>query len=255
MFASVAVHAAIAAALAGVAIGRDSAAADLDRPVTLGTDNEVPESIAWIAFTDPSAHDAPEMETLQPDLSLAQAAAAGASGSTAPSEASAADSGGQQTPTAGEQFAEAPRSPSPGREAASKSENAPASAPAAPSEQPPDAGTPADKESDATDTDEMLEWRPGQPLARKGLDVKHISPDFGVVTSLARPIPSVVVVHVAFNRKGWAVDSWIDPASKTGEPSIDGPVERAIASWTASGDEVNRLSKGETLVETVRMLF
>lgn len=234
--------------------------------VTLGAKTDTPVSLAWIAFHEPSPHQATLSETLQPDLTRARPVPAPepVPHPVPPSQQDAANRA-DPSPTN-----RSPDDPTPGplprptesegqasdqAQADERQAQRPSPTTPEPAEPDPNATTPADRDSDATSDTKPLEYRPGQPLAREGLEIKHIRPDFGTVTRLARGIPKRVLVHISFNKEGWAVRSWIDPKSKTHNRAIDGPIERAIASWTASGEEIDALEGKETVTETVTLIF
>jgi len=101
----------------------------------------------------------------------------------------------------------------------------------------------SDAEAQAFAKEPSIEFRPGQPLAGKGVRVRTVLPQFAITTQLTR-VPRNPTVVIKFNREGKVVGAWFE-GEGTGSPDIDEPLMDAIHRWTATGREFARLSAAD----------
>ncbi len=105
----------------------------------------------------------------------------------------------------------------------------------------PDAqpGQKAEEESAAASVTESLVYKPGQPLAGKGLKVNTVSPRWGVTTMLTSS-PKNTVIRITFGRNGKVLKAvFVD--SGTGFEDVDGPLLDAVYRWTAKGEVLEKI--------------
>jgi hypothetical protein len=121
----------------------------------------------------------------------------------------------------------------------------PATKPATPKSNSPDAqpGQKADDESAASSVTESLVYRPGHPLAGKGLQVRTVNPRWGVTTMLTSS-PRNTVVRIRFGRSGKVLKAaFLDGG--TGYIDIDGPLLDAVYRWIAQGEVLKKIPTGD----------
>src|SRR5262249_20369918 len=100
-----------------------------------------------------------------------------------------------------DQPAPAPMLPQPQAAPGAAPKDAPGATANSPDAQP---GTKAEEESAAASVVESLTYRPGQPLAGKGLQVRTVNPRWGVTTMLTSS-PKNTVIRITFGRSGRVV--------------------------------------------------
>lgn len=100
-------------------------------------------------------------------------------------------------------------------------------------------GEASDTESDASSTAGAIDYRPGKPLAGKGLKIRTVRPNWTTTTRLTA-LPRNPMVRVVFARDGRVLEAeFVGPG--TGYADVDAPLLHAIRRWTASGKELERL--------------
>ena len=105
-----------------------------------------------------------------------------------------------------------------------------------------DTGTPADRESMATDPNKPLEYRPGQPLAREGLEIKTVRPRWTTTTQLTHGVPATnPQIRIRFGRDGKVLRASFVAGTQTRSAAIDEPILNAVYEWTAKGREVDAI--------------
>lgn len=104
-------------------------------------------------------------------------------------------------------------------------------------------GIRSDKESPASALKRALKYRPGRPVAVKGLELTTVEPRWPVSVRLtSNPRNPVLVIH--FDRKGvvtradFLKDEKKGMVYNTGEPAVDEPLRTAIFQWRAKGEEL-----------------
>ena len=114
-------------------------------------------------------------------------------------------------------------------------------------------GSISDAESVAASAQESLTFKPGTPLAGKGVRVATSVPKFSISTRVAlRPKSPVVVVQ--FARDGSVKRAFFAPGQDSGVPQIDGPILDAVYRWSASGKALQELPIDDPLaVATFRV--
>ncbi|MCA9299716.1 MAG: energy transducer TonB, partial [Phycisphaerales bacterium] len=111
-------------------------------------------------------------------------------------------------------------------------------------------GQVSDKESQATSTTPPLDYRPGQPLAREGLEIATRRPKFSRLTKLTARARDPVV-EFWFQKDGTVKKAAL--VVKSGDERVDEDVLNAAYNWTASGAALADL-KGDAHV-SVRVRF
>lgn len=104
----------------------------------------------------------------------------------------------------------------------------------------------SERESPAAALKRAVRFRPGQPAAVEGLDVRTVEPSFPTTLRFtSNPRNPVVVVN--FNRRGRVVSATFltDDRTKriydTGDPLIDNYLMTSLYLWTAKGKELDAL--------------
>ncbi|HYE63513.1 MAG TPA: hypothetical protein VD997_16100 [Phycisphaerales bacterium] len=115
----------------------------------------------------------------------------------------------------------------------------PADAPSAKASAPQaEPGLRADEESPAASVVGSLVFKPGEPLAGKGLRVWTVTPKYAVTTRyLARPKNAVVLI--TFGRDGKVRKAVFK--ERTGYEDVDKPLLEAVYRWTARGEALSSL--------------
>ncbi len=109
---------------------------------------------------------------------------------------------------------------------------------ASPSSEPAEPGLPSDKESQAFALEKPIKWRPGQPAAAEGLEIKTVRPRWSTFIQLTAA-PRNPRVIIKFRRDG-AVHS-VDLIRSSGSRPVDGPLIDALYNWIAEGEPLNQL--------------
>jgi hypothetical protein len=105
-------------------------------------------------------------------------------------------------------------------------------------------GQRADSESEAFSSVGSLEFRPGTPLAGKGLRIRTVLPRFSITTRLmASPRNPVIVVR--FSRAGKVLSATFENDQGTGYEDVDVPLLAAVHRWTATGDQLTQIPAGD----------
>ncbi len=218
-------------------------------------------TVSWIGFSDPTRHTAPEAETDQaqvsPDAGQAVRAVAQAA------QQAAEEVRERVTPVLerGSVLAEALRDQAivaarrlEAEQAAQRAAEARTAREAAEGDRE---ALPDERDAAATSTAPDLTYRAGRPLARQGLQITTVRPEFDAATSVldlraARRDP---VVAIAFARDG-RVRSVTFLDGGTGLRSVDEPIKTAVYRWTAKGSDLEQIPEGDPdATLTVRIRF
>lgn len=113
-------------------------------------------------------------------------------------------------------------------------------------------GNEADRESLATAIREALVYRPGRPLAAKGVELKTVRPRFGSYTKLSSD-PEDAVIRMRFDRTGKLKSHEI--LQSTGYRDVDRNLLDALYQWKAEGPAIEGLDSSELLSLDIRILF
>lgn len=97
-----------------------------------------------------------------------------------------------------------------------------------------------DAESAPSSLDDMLEYKPGRPLAGKGIRVRPVAARFSHTTQLTA-LPKNPRLIIKFNRAGRVVSVEFENKEGTGYPDVDAPLRDSIFRWTASGKALQEL--------------
>ncbi len=97
-----------------------------------------------------------------------------------------------------------------------------------------------DAESAPSSLDNTLEYKPGRPLAGKGIRVRPVAARFAHTTQLTA-LPKNPRLIVKFNRAGRVVSVEFENKEGTGYPDVDAPLRDSIFRWTASGKALQEL--------------
>ncbi|MEL7485420.1 MAG: hypothetical protein AAFN41_13840, partial [Planctomycetota bacterium] len=230
-------------------------------------------TVSWIGFEDPTPHTAPEAESDQaqvsPDAGQASAEAVQAAQQQIVEAAEEAVRGAAEAVRErvapvlerGTVLAEALRDQA--IVAARRQAAREAAARAAEARQAREAAEGSrealldERDAAATSTATDLVYRPGQPLAREGLQIATVRPTFDAATRVLelRAARRQPVVLISFAKDGTVADvTFIDGG--TGIRSIDEPIKTAVYRWTARGSDLDELPDGDTdATVTVRIRF
>ena len=102
----------------------------------------------------------------------------------------------------------------------------------------------ADKTSDATSREEVIDWAPGRPLAAQGLDIKTDRPKWSTTIRIWA-VPRNPVVTIEFRKNGTVAKAAFLKDRDTGYRDVDGPLLDSIYRWTATGEALNKLPAGD----------
>ncbi len=102
-----------------------------------------------------------------------------------------------------------------------------------------DRGKKAEEESPAAAIVGSLVYKPGEPLAGKGLRVFTVRPRYGYAT-LATASPRNTVVLVTFGRDGRVLRAAFKDKG-TGYEEVDKPLIEAVYRWTARGEALGKI--------------
>lgn len=229
--------------------------------IPLGVEKGSRVSVDWIGFASPTEHSAVRAESNQAAFSRAHGNDGGASASKEPKKPQPPQQESRSDPVQKVLSKEQALSPVPNeserqsptqqsaQESTPQEKARPAQRPGAPGQTAdPDAkqlkGALSDKESSATSRDKTLEFQPGQPLARKGLEIKTVLPEFSVLTRITSgKIRKDPIVTLRFGRSGHVIRVTFKEGTLTGNPAIDEPIRNAVTSWTAKGKEIDAIPK------------
>ncbi|RMH12228.1 MAG: hypothetical protein D6695_07230, partial [Planctomycetota bacterium] len=114
------------------------------------------------------------------------------------------------------------------------------------------------RESDASSLEKPLEYKPGKPLAGKGIEITTVRPDFGTtVRMLANPDNPLIIIE--FKPDGSVARARFARSGgrtlNTGNSFVDGAILDAVYRWKARGEALEQLEPGQTLRYTVRLLL
>jgi len=104
-------------------------------------------------------------------------------------------------------------------------------------------GEKSDEESVATAIRNAMEYRPGRPVAREGLQVKTVLPRWSATTRVVAR-PENAIVRIEFSRSGRVIMAEFvkhDGKVGTGYKDVDGPLLDAVYRWTAKGKDLEAL--------------
>ena len=121
-------------------------------------------------------------------------------------------------------------------------------------EDAPFEGNPSDRDSEATSVIKISpeQWKSGKPLAAQGIVLRPRRPSF-TANQLVTNAPSDLVAQLHINNRGKPQDVVI--LFSTGSPSIDRSLESSLYRWRASGDQIDAIDDGETLIITIHITF
>lgn len=95
-------------------------------------------------------------------------------------------------------------------------------------------GPRSDAESVAASRTVSMTFKPGQPLAGKGLRVRPAPLRLSNLTRMTAS-PRNPIILIKFNRRGIVTDVDFENNQGTGFPDVDGPLRDSIFRWTATG--------------------
>ncbi len=101
-------------------------------------------------------------------------------------------------------------------------------------------GEKTDAESAPSSIDNTFEYKPGRPLAGKGIRVRPVAARFSHTTQLTA-LPKNPRLIIKFNRVGRVVSVEFENKEGTGYPDVDAPLRDSIFRWTASGKALQDL--------------
>lgn len=235
------------------------------QPIRVGIDRSLARTLTWLGFEHPSPHEAPLASVEQAlfemgDTNQTPGGKAGAmgEGDQAPSlassmpepsrplvpisEARAPEHARIPVPDLAAQPALAVAIPGPHAQAIAKGPKSRAHE--SPSEGNLSASA-SDRQSPASSLTRPLQVRPGRPVAMQGLTIRtRVPPEFSIPTSLLaggrRP-----VYAVSFGADGTV--KMVRIARSSGDPNVDEPGRNALYAWTAEGEALEHLPRGEAL--------
>jgi hypothetical protein len=108
----------------------------------------------------------------------------------------------------------------------------------------PDPGKKADEESAAAAIVGSLVYKPGEPLAGKGLRVSTVRPKYAFST-MAVANPRDVIINVTFGKDGRVIRAVFKDGRGTGFEDVDKPLVEAVYRWTAKGEALNKIPAGK----------
>lgn len=112
-----------------------------------------------------------------------------------------------------------------------------------------------DRQADATSTSDVLQWRPGRPIAAEGLRITTRRPVWSDATR-ASAAPRNPVVELAFGHDGRIVRHGVRfVGGGTGYDDVDRPLIDAIYLWRASGQRIDALDRGRTVTLRLRVML
>ncbi|MEO1582962.1 MAG: hypothetical protein AAFR96_00115 [Planctomycetota bacterium] len=269
---SAAIHAAALAALLSYPDAELNAGASV-RQVT-NTDTATPGieasdavTVSWIGFSDPTPHAAPEAEADQAQVSPD-------AGVPSPVIADAAEQAVRAVERVEEQIrdlaergavlAEALRDTSivarrraEAIEAAQRVAEARERREQQQASRDDEPALPDEREAAAASATGDLVYRPGRPLAREGLEILTVLPNFDGATTVIelRSVRRELAVAISFAKDGSAREvTFVDGGS--GFASVDGPIKNAAFRWRARGTDLDRLPADDPdAVVVVRIRF
>ncbi len=98
-------------------------------------------------------------------------------------------------------------------------------------------GSPSDAESQAAAVVPNVSFRPGTPLAAKGVRIITRAPRFSITARVASS-PRNPTLELTFNREGKVVSGKFVEGQASGYDDIDGPILDAAMRWTATGKKL-----------------
>lgn len=106
----------------------------------------------------------------------------------------------------------------------------------------PDAqpGRKSDEESPAASIAGSLVYKPGEPLAGKGLRVLTVRPQYGI-TTLMTAAPKNATAVITFGRDGRVIRAAFKDGKGTGYEDVDKPLLEAVYRWKAQGEALARV--------------
>ncbi len=116
-----------------------------------------------------------------------------------------------------------------------------AAAPASPSSPSTgDAGQGDERESDSFTASETLDYRPGRPLAARGLKIITVRPAYSLATLAVRS-PRVALVRMVFGRDGKVLRAGFVDGRDAGHRDFNEPLLDAVHRWRAEGPQLLKL--------------
>jgi hypothetical protein len=101
-------------------------------------------------------------------------------------------------------------------------------------------GPRSDAESVAASRTVSMTFKPGQPLAGKGLRVRPAPLRLSHMTRMTAS-PRNPIILIKFNRRGIVTDVEFENNQGTGFPDVDAPLRDSIFRWTATGKVLQEL--------------
>jgi len=99
-------------------------------------------------------------------------------------------------------------------------------------------GLKAQEESPAASIEGSMTFKPGEPLAGKGLRVFTVTPKYSITTRMtARPKNAIVLI--TFGRDGKVLKAVLKQS--TGYDDVDKPLVEAVYRWTAKGESLSKI--------------
>lgn len=139
---------------------------------------------------------------------------------------------------------------------ASPADDATDPAPVSPASAPASAGGGAERDSDAFTLEPPLEYTPGQPVAREGLEIitKYI-PVFRSLVLIRRP--NNPIIRFTFGHDGKAARVRYVERDRvvydTGDEQLNEVMLNGLYQWGAKGAAIDELAPGETISVEIRM--
>lgn len=115
--------------------------------------------------------------------------------------------------------------------------------PAAPGPPTPatgDGGLGDQSESDSFTTSDTIDYRPGRPLAARGLKIITVRPNYSLAT-LAVRTPRVALVRMVFGRDGKVLRAGFVDGRDAGHRDFNEPLMDAVHRWRAEGPQLLKL--------------
>ncbi|MGP1272786.1 MAG: hypothetical protein ACTS22_05590 [Phycisphaerales bacterium] len=121
-----------------------------------------------------------------------------------------------------------------------------------------EAAIPDDREATASANEPTLSYQMGQPVARQGLRIRTVIPQFDATTRLTdlRSLRRKPVVEVTFGRDGSVIRAAFVQGTASGRTSVDEPILNAVFRWRATGSDLAAVPPDEpTKGLTVQIRF
>ena len=97
-----------------------------------------------------------------------------------------------------------------------------------------------ERESDAFTIAETMDYRPGRPLAGRGLKIITVRPVYSLATLAVRS-PRVALVRIVFGREGKVLRASFVDGRDAGHRDFNEPLMDAVHRWRAEGSQLLKL--------------